>query len=123
VESSEDDEHAALVPQPPQCCGSLEISTQRSLQSVRGGVHEDAHPEGVQRLSGAAHVTAQLPQDMGLERLASHPSLGSWLQSAHPGSQEPTPHPPFEQIATACASWQGKHGSKLAVVRDGLLQP
>ena len=89
--------------QPPQYWGSLAKSTQRSVQSVSGGEQAETQPVVAQRLVGAAHATSQVVHDDGLDRLASQPSLGSWLQSAHPVSHEPMAHAPALQTGTACA--------------------
>ena len=88
---------------PPQYCGLLVRSTQVPVQSVSGGAQAETQPIAAQRPVGAAHATPQLVQDDGLKRLASQPSLGSWLQSAHAVSLEPMAHAPPLQVGTACA--------------------
>jgi hypothetical protein len=83
--------------------------TQRSVQSVSGGVHDAAQPVGVHSLFGSVQLTSQLVHVVGLERSASHPSEGSWLQSAKPGSQESMAQTPLH-LAMACAK---EHGLQL----------
>jgi hypothetical protein len=95
--------------QNPQWCASVARLTQRSLQSVAGGEHAAAQPVGVHSLFGSEHCTSQLVQVVGLDRSASHPSEGSWLQSAKPGSHEPIAQAPLH-LAMA---WGNAHAVQL----------
>jgi hypothetical protein len=78
--------------------------TQRSVQSVSGGVQLDAHPVGVQRLVAPLHDVVQEVHVEGLVRSASQPSLGLPLQSAHPGSHMPMTHALPLHSACACGT-------------------
>jgi hypothetical protein len=53
------------------------------------------------------HVVPHAPQFVGVERSTSHPSVGSWLQSAKP-VRHANPHVPLVHVADACVGTE--HG-------------
>lgn len=91
--------------QPPQCSVEVIVSTQLPPHAVVAPVQPVLHPNpdvaspthtGV----GSAQLTPHEPQLAGSPRPVSHPSAGSALQSAKPGSHT-TPQLPIVQTPVA----------------------
>ena len=77
---------AQAFPQPPQLFGSEVVSVHVEPQELVPEAHVEAHwkvlPDATHMGVEPEHTVPQAPQLPGCIRLASHPSVGSPLQSA-----------------------------------------
>jgi hypothetical protein len=113
-------EHAAKPPvtavqpasQAPQWADAVDTSTQRSVHKTSLPAQAALQPFAVQSGVPFPQATPHAVHDAGLDRSASHPSLGSPLQSAQPGSQVPIPHAPAS-VQPTCACGSGAQGVQL----------
>jgi hypothetical protein len=85
--------------------GSLVVSTQlmphRTCDPVHPLLHENVAPIIWHTGMPVVHVAPHVPQCVGCDRSASHPSDGFVLQSAQPGAHV-NPHVPPVHVAVAC---------------------